>query len=1687
MAAKDDAEAQSLAFNILFGGQLGLQHDLASATSLPESATSFKSTGLAGLQINSPLHRSNSATHSASNLLWRQNSHGSEALEAMLSTIGSPSHSPHLGKLMMPGELQACPALLVGWGGSRQHHRTCLGRFLHRLCEPLRLHPPFLFLSARAATDTPTPPSRSSTQPLGGLEAGDYDAHLQGGSFEESFADSLFPGSHAHSPHRLSANQDNLTDSQGNLYDNGLVKDPQLLGFSGSSSPHAAVDRICASSGRKSPSKLRMTVTNHEASMLEAHPEAPLLQNPQRSMQAAVEAFALQMGGGGGGSVSGDGEDFGSGSLTGYTESPRGSGTQPVSLQQQAMYMAALYSAPSHTSLGSGDSNNGGSALQQQQHMVQQQQQELDHLQQLQQLQSQQQLERQLEGEQQQHTGNHQGRQGLQQLRRQQQQLQQRKEQARQNQAGQNVGAGYGPGEQYPRERLQQQQTQHMQQQQHFERQQQQYKQQLQLQLQQQQQQRLQHQHQGQAYDRHMPGSQHGMQGGFQHAGGLQQQQLQQQQQQVLQQQGVFMVHGVAGGGGAGIGYPGGQVLPPGYSPGYQLYPVGARGVLGPAAAAAAAAGMLHPQGHGGFSGFGGGGATAAEMAVYYTRMAQLATLASAGMTQGGGGGGGNSSYHTPHSAAASPGPLHHSSSGQHQMQHHPHHNQQHPLSRSRGSSSRDLCSAHNHPAPSSNRSSLSGLGFQQYPPSNPHSQHHSSQQQQQQPQYPFPGVGSGGDGGDGCGRHVLAPRPPPGPPAGPAFDTGGSFNVHNNTSSDRNNNSGSGGNSHNHHNNHNNNNGSSSNKNNSNSSGSSGNHNSGSGNDNNNNNNSSGSGGGGTHQHDMMHSRSIVGGGGSGGAGSSRPHGSSTSLSGHSGSHSHPQHSSGGSGGQSTTTSSNPTSSGNRLLGAAATEARGPAGGLGGGGSGGGWGEGGRSGDGGGGRDSGSGVGSGAPARLATSSVQLHLNPYPSYNGQNPAPGSQNQQQHHPQQQQQQQQGLQNGGQQGRRNTGSNSGSEQQQQQQQPHHANNNNQQQQQQQQEQRHLHAGTGPLRGSGAGHAGGLLHGDAGGNMGGGGGGGGGGRARDENPGMRGSLTGGGGGGGAGEGVGRHGGSLLEEFKNNKSRRFELTDIAGHMVEFALDQHGSRFIQLKLESAPASQLGAALDEVLPMATHLMTDVFGNYVMQKFLEHGSPAHRLALASALRGHVLSLSLHMYGCRVVQKALELLPPEPQREMVSELEGHIMRCVRDQNGNHVIQKLIEALPPASLSPLLDHFLECVVPLASHPFGCRVIQRVLEHCREPGRRAAVMANILQSTNALAQDQYGNYVVQHVLEHGTPDERMQLLAHLAPRITTMALHKFASNVVEKCLTHCSAPERDVLIREMLGEGAGGDATSEPREVERSGTPAVGHRPDSDGLAGTGPAGAAAADASADAAAAVASGTVAAAAAAAAARGGAPEGGGLERAEAPRGSRDGEAGAEDPLQAMMKDQFGNYVVQKVLEVCSPAQREQLLGRVRAQLSALKRFTYGKHIVVRVEKLLAAGTRLQASGLGGGGGGAGGRGLAARPPPELPHSSSASSYTHGHFSLTQQTASRDIRPNPYPHHHLAAANPPLTRTLSLPLAPNHSNLSSYSSDPHRLPAESPGTTVLELGWSREGRGAGEKHSAAESPSAGPENPTEKS
>lgn len=51
--------------------------------------------------------------------------------------------------------------------------------------------------------------------------------------------------------------------------------------------------------------------------------------------------------------------------------------------------------------------------------------------------------------------------------------------------------------------------------------------------------------------------------------------------------------------------------------------------------------------------------------------------------------------------------------------------------------------------------------------------------------------------------------------------------------------------------------------------------------------------------------------------------------------------------------------------------------------------------------------------------------------------------------------------------------------------------------------------------------------------------------------------------------------------------------------MDQYGSRFIQQKLEIATFEEKMKIFPEIIPHALSLMTDVFGNYVIQKVFFH--------------------------------------------------------------------------------------------------------------------------------------------------------------------------------------------------------------------------------------------------------------------------------------------------------------------------------------------------------------------------------------------------------------------------------------------------------------------------------------------------------
>ncbi|EED95072.1 predicted protein, partial [Thalassiosira pseudonana CCMP1335] len=258
----------------------------------------------------------------------------------------------------------------------------------------------------------------------------------------------------------------------------------------------------------------------------------------------------------------------------------------------------------------------------------------------------------------------------------------------------------------------------------------------------------------------------------------------------------------------------------------------------------------------------------------------------------------------------------------------------------------------------------------------------------------------------------------------------------------------------------------------------------------------------------------------------------------------------------------------------------------------------------------------------------------------------------------------------------------------------------------------------------------------------------------------------------------------------------DISGHIIEFCLDQNGSRFIQQRLEVADAAEKRAVMSEVIPNMSELQNDVFGNYVVQKLFEFGNDEMKADLKGALTNNMISLSLQMYGCRVIQKALESLDYEVLCELLKEFKQSVLMCIQDQNGNHVMQKCIEVMSIKAKEAefIVDDVLANVETLCCHPYGCRVLQRMLEHCVE-FQKTATLDEIQLVHKTLLDDQYGNYVIQHVLQYGRDSDRDSLLKIIVENdLLKLSRQKFASNVVEKLLKYGNARQRNAIVREML-----------------------------------------------------------------------------------------------------------------------------------------------------------------------------------------------------------------------------------------------------------------------------------------------------
>lgn len=232
---------------------------------------------------------------------------------------------------------------------------------------------------------------------------------------------------------------------------------------------------------------------------------------------------------------------------------------------------------------------------------------------------------------------------------------------------------------------------------------------------------------------------------------------------------------------------------------------------------------------------------------------------------------------------------------------------------------------------------------------------------------------------------------------------------------------------------------------------------------------------------------------------------------------------------------------------------------------------------------------------------------------------------------------------------------------------------------------------------------------------------------------------------------------------------------------------FPALGLDTAPYLARAAA-----PAHAHAHLDLLAN------IDNLSEDNLPQLLAHLETRVYEQALDARGCRLVQRALELGGDKEHEFVLRELHGKVSACVESKHGNHVLQLAID-LARNTLVAFIPRELRWAgsVPaeLAQHPFGCRVLERILEHFPLQNEDVAYFVDgIMAQAIDLCRHCYGNFVMQHLLEHGMNAHRHRIVKIVLGNLNQLVLNPCASGVLDKALTYASPGDQRELAAKVL-----------------------------------------------------------------------------------------------------------------------------------------------------------------------------------------------------------------------------------------------------------------------------------------------------
>lgn len=180
-------------------------------------------------------------------------------------------------------------------------------------------------------------------------------------------------------------------------------------------------------------------------------------------------------------------------------------------------------------------------------------------------------------------------------------------------------------------------------------------------------------------------------------------------------------------------------------------------------------------------------------------------------------------------------------------------------------------------------------------------------------------------------------------------------------------------------------------------------------------------------------------------------------------------------------------------------------------------------------------------------------------------------------------------------------------------------------------------------------------------------------------------------------------------------------------------------------------------------------------------------------GHAVEFTKDQHGSRFIQQKLPFATNEEKEVIFNEIRDTCYELMTDVFGNYVIQKYFEHGKTSQKQVLQEYMKGHIYELSLQMYGCRVVQRALEAVDLKGQ-ILIINELRDFILVCAKDQNGNHVIQKSIEKIPFAEISFIMDSLDDQIYHLSTHPYGCRVIQRLLEHAD-PDRQQVMLDDLG----------------------------------------------------------------------------------------------------------------------------------------------------------------------------------------------------------------------------------------------------------------------------------------------------